>query len=80
MPKTKIAISMDAKVLARVDDLVQNKVFRNRSQAIESSVAEKLLRMGKVRLAAECAKLDRAAERELADEGLSDEVGEWPEY
>jgi len=80
MPKAKIAISIDDKVLARLDDLVRRGEFINRSQAIEAAVSDKLERLGKTRLALECAKLDPAAEKELAEEGLSDEVGGWPEY
>ncbi len=33
-----------------------------------------------VRLARECAKLDRKFEQSMAEEGLSVEAGEWPEY
>lgn len=42
MPKAKIAISMEEKVLEQVDDLVRNRAFSNRSKAIEDAVAEKL--------------------------------------
>lgn len=80
MGKAKIAISIDERALARIDGLVRGGSFRNRSQAIESAVAEKLERLGRVRLAAECAKLDRAAEKDLAEEGLSAEATGWPEY
>jgi len=80
MPKAKIAISIDEKVLGELDRLVRNGMFSNRSQAIENAVAEELSRLDRVRLAAECAKLDPALERELAEEGLSEESAEWPEY
>jgi len=80
MPKAKIAISIDEKVLARLDGLVQSGRFDNRSQAIEDAVCDKLERLGRTRLALECAKLDPAAEKELAEEGLSVEISEWPEY
>jgi Arc/MetJ-type ribon-helix-helix transcriptional regulator len=80
MPKAKIAISIDENVLGDLDRLVRNGVFSNRSQAIEDAVTEKLARLGRVRLAAECAKLDRPAEKELAEEGLFEEAAEWPEY
>ena len=80
MPKAKIAITIDERALARIDALVRGGDFDNRSQAIESAVAEKLDRLGRVRLAAECAKLDRAYEKDLAEEGLSAEAAEWPEY
>ncbi len=80
MPKAKIAISMDEKVLERVDGLVRNRVFNNRSQAIEDAVVDKLGRLDKIRLALECTKLDPAREKELAEEGLSEEMSGWPEY
>ncbi len=80
MPKAKIAISMDESVLGELDRLVRNGVFANRSRAIEAAVRDELARRDRVRLAAECAKLDRAAEKELAEEGLSEESAEWPEY
>jgi hypothetical protein len=34
----------------------------------------------KSRLARECAKLDKAFEQALAEEGLAAEMEEWPEY
>jgi hypothetical protein len=36
--------------------------------------------MEKNRLANECSKLDPTVERKLADEGLSQDVAEWPKY
>ena len=80
MPKAKIAISIDENALGRVDELVRERVFENRSRAIEDAVVEKLDRLDKTRLALECAKLDPARERALAEEGLSEEVSGWPEY
>ena len=80
MPKAKIAISLDAKVLDRVDGLVRRRVFDNRSQAIENAVIDKIGRLDRIRLATECAKLDPAREKELAEEGLSEETSGWPEY
>ena len=80
MPKAKIAISMDEKVLKRVDGLVRRRIFDNRSQAIEDAVVEKLERLDRNRLALECAKLDPAREKEIAEEGLSEELSGWPEY
>ncbi len=43
-------------------------------------MTEKLLRIERSRLAQECAKLDPAFEKALAEEGLSEELKEWPEY
>jgi len=80
MAKSKVAISLDESTLDRLDQLVKKRVFPNRSQAIEEAVAEKLARLEKSRLAQECAKLDPAFEKSLAEEGLSEDLAEWPEY
>ena len=80
MPKTKVAITLDTELLDRVDDLVARREFRNRSQAIETALAEKLARAGRTRLARECAKLDRRDEKALAEEGLAGSADSWPEY
>lgn len=80
MPKAKVAITVEARLLDRLDALVRQRRFRNRSQAIEAALEEKLERLRRNRLAAECAKLERAEERALAEEGLRDAVTAWPEY
>ena len=80
MAAAKVAISLDEGVLTRLDRLVRQRAFPNRSKAIEQAVKEKLERLDRSRLARECAKLDPAFEKALADEGLSGELAEWPEY
>ncbi|MGH7930656.1 MAG: ribbon-helix-helix domain-containing protein [Candidatus Binatia bacterium] len=80
MARSKVAISLDESTLDRLDQLVKKRVFPNRSQAIEEAVAEKLARLEKSRLAQECAKLDPTFEKALAEEGLSQDLKEWPEY
>jgi Arc/MetJ-type ribon-helix-helix transcriptional regulator len=80
MPKAKIAITLDEQTLNRLDRLVRNKVFPNRSQAIEAAVEEKLQRLDRVRLALECQKLDPIQEKEFAEDGFSEELPRWPEY
>ena len=80
MPRAKIAVTLDEETLERIDRLVQERVFPNRSRAIQTAVREKLEKMGRNRLAQECAKLDPAQEQALADEGLTDEISGWPEY
>ena len=80
MPKAKVAVTLDGKLIERVDRLVKAARFPNRSQAIEIALAEKLERLERGRLARECAKLDPKEERALADEGLSLDHDAWPEY
>ncbi|MCC7010376.1 MAG: ribbon-helix-helix protein, CopG family [Acidobacteria bacterium] len=71
----RVDLTLDADLLDRVDGLVARQRFRNRSQAIETALAEKLARLVRTRLAEECAKLDPDAEQRLADEGLLEIVG-----
>lgn len=80
MPKTKLAITLDAATLAELDGLVRAHLFPNRSQAIQAAVTEKLTRLSHGRLARECAKLDPVVEQSMADEGLGAELAEWPEF
>lgn len=80
MPRAKVAISLDESTLERLDKLVERAVFSTRSQAIQEAVEEKLARMERSRLARECAKLDPAFEKALAEEGMSEDAAEWPEY
>ena len=80
MPKAKVAITLDASLLERLDEMVRRETFSSRSQAVEAAVAEKLERMQRTRLARECSHLDPELERQLADEGLSADPGEWPPY
>jgi Arc/MetJ-type ribon-helix-helix transcriptional regulator len=78
MSSVKVAITIDSETLQRVDSLVAQKVYPNRSRAIQSAVAEQLARMDRGRLASECAKLDPKFEQALAEEGLGQELDSWP--
>jgi len=80
MGRAKIGVSLDKTTLQKLDRLVVAEVFSNRSRAIESAVTEKLQRLDRTRLARECAKLDPDFEKALAEEGLSKDVTEGPEY
>jgi len=80
MATIKIAITLDDKTVNRLDQLVKNRVFPNRSKAIQEAVEEKLQRLERSRLARECAKLDPEFEKGLAEQGMSEELSQWPEY
>jgi metal-responsive CopG/Arc/MetJ family transcriptional regulator len=80
MPKTKLAVTLDTDLVENLDRLVAERRFANRSQAIETAVAEKLTRLARTRLARECAKLDPREEKSLAEEGLAGSTETWPEY
>ena len=80
MGKSKVAITIDKDLLTGIDELVSRNQFPNRSQAIEEAVQEKLDRLRRTRLSRECAKLEPDFEQQLADEGLTGDLKEWPEY
>jgi metal-responsive CopG/Arc/MetJ family transcriptional regulator len=80
MPKEKIAITLDEEFIGELDRLVNQRVFQSRSQAIQEAVSEKLRRMKRSRLATECAKLQPAFEKAMAEEGMTEDTSQWPEY
>ena len=80
MSTVKVAISLEQGLLLELDQMVKKNVFPNRSKAIQKAVEEKISRINRIRLAKECAKLDSKFEQALADEGMSMEIEEWPEY
>ena len=80
MSTEKIAITIEGKTLIRLDSLVKSRAFPSRSRLIQEAIREKLERLDRSRLARECAKLDEQFEKSLAEEGISEELSEWPEY
>jgi metal-responsive CopG/Arc/MetJ family transcriptional regulator len=80
MNKTKLAITLEENSVKQLDNLIRKNMFSNRSQAIQEAVKEKLERIERGRLARECAKLDPNFEKAMAEEGLTGDLSEWPEY
>ncbi len=80
MGKEKIAITLDASAIDELDRLVDEHVYKNRSQAIQAAIGEKLLRLKQTRLTEECSKLEPAFEGALSEEGLAEDAARWPAY
>ncbi len=80
MSTAKVAITLDQATLAKLDQFVQRKIFPSRSRAIQEAISDKLTRLERSRLAIECAKLDPKVEQAMAEEGMSQELNQWPEY
>lgn len=80
MATAKIAVTIDKKLLAQLDQLVAEQRFPNRSQLVQEALQDKLGRLRRTRLARECAKLDPREERSMAEEGLAGDLESWPEY
>lgn len=80
MGKEKIAITLDEEFIGELDRLVSQRVFQSRSQAIQEAVSEKLRRIKHSRLAKECTKLQPTFEKAMAEEGMTEDLRQWPEY
>src|SRR5260370_36405806 len=72
--RTKIAVTLQSKLLQRLDALAVERRFPNRSHAIELAVAALLERAQRARLARECAKLDPIEENAFAEEGIGKDL------
>ena len=80
MSVAKVAISVDNRILRKIDQLVEKHFFPSRSRAIQEALEEKLIRIDKSRLAHECLKLNINSEKDLAEEGMTEELAKWPKY
>ena len=80
MAASKIAITIEKSMLARLDRLVGERKFPNRSRAIQEALEEKIRKIERNRLAEECRKLVPDEERTFAEEGFGFEKDQWPEY
>ena len=80
MAASKIAITIEKRTLTKLDRLVRERVFPNRSKAIQQALEEKINNLEKDKLSQECKKLDPQEEMKLAEEGFALEKDQWPEY
>jgi metal-responsive CopG/Arc/MetJ family transcriptional regulator len=78
MSPTKFAITTDQDLLAQIDRRVEQRVFPNRSQAIQDAIQDKLNRINRSRLARERARLDPREEQALAEEDMEQKLTTWP--
>ncbi|HET6572184.1 MAG TPA: ribbon-helix-helix domain-containing protein [Fimbriiglobus sp.] len=68
MNSAKIAVTIDQELLTRLDRLVRQRRFPNRSRAVQEALRDELERLERSWLAHECAKLDPHFEQQLAEE------------
>jgi metal-responsive CopG/Arc/MetJ family transcriptional regulator len=80
MATNKVAITIDSDLLSKVDLLVSQRVFPNRSKAIQEALTDKLSLIRQTHFASECAKLDPQVEQQFAEEGIEGELTQWPIY
>lgn len=80
MAKAKIAITLDRTVLSQLDQLVEEKRFANRSQAVEAAVVETLQQVKRSRLIDALKDVDPLEEAAFAEAGIEAAIEIWPEY
>lgn len=80
MSAIRVAVTFDEKTLRRLDRMVKEYEFPNRSKAIQDAVKEKVEKLEKNSLYRECKKLNPTFEKALGEEGMAEELMQWPEY
>ena len=80
MPTVKIAVTIEKDLVSRLDLLVKQNRFPSRSRAVQEAIQDKLKQLRQSRFSRECAKLDPAEEQAMAEEGLAQDLEQWPEY
>ena len=80
MGKSTITITMDDALLETLDRLVDDAVYPDRSLAIQEAVKSRFKMVDDAIFERELAKLDPEFERQMSEEGLAQDLLEWPEY
>jgi metal-responsive CopG/Arc/MetJ family transcriptional regulator len=80
MKYSKIAVSIPTELLIKLDRLVKNGRFPNRSFAIQTAIANELKHIERTSLAYACSLASSKVERTMSEEGISEDFSEWPEY
>jgi metal-responsive CopG/Arc/MetJ family transcriptional regulator len=80
MTAAKIAITIDENLLREVDNWVKQKLYPNRSQAVQAALFDRVNQLNQQRLEAECAKLDPQEEQEFAELGIEETLSGWSQY
>jgi Arc/MetJ-type ribon-helix-helix transcriptional regulator len=75
----KIAITIEERLLAKVDRLVRDGLFPNRSRAVAAAIRQLTREERRARFRRELAKLNPKQERALSNE-FGDGGVAWPEY
>jgi metal-responsive CopG/Arc/MetJ family transcriptional regulator len=80
MTLSKIVITLDENLLREVDSWVEQKLYSNRSQAVQSALFNRVIQLNQQRLEAECAKLNPQEERDFAELDIDKILGGWGQY
>jgi metal-responsive CopG/Arc/MetJ family transcriptional regulator len=80
MTLSKIVITLDENLLREVDSWVEQKLYSNRSQAVQSALFNRVIQLNQQRLEAECAKLNPQEERDFAELDIDKILSGWGQY
>ena len=80
MTAAKIIITLDENLLREVDSWVEQKLYTNRSQAVQTALLDRFNQINQQRLEAECAKLNLQEEQAFADLGIEQTLSGWGQY
>jgi metal-responsive CopG/Arc/MetJ family transcriptional regulator len=80
MTAAKIAITLDENLLKEVDCWVEQKLYPNRSQAVQAALSTQSKQISQQRLEAECLKLNPQEEQEFAELGMNEALNDWASY
>lgn len=82
MGKSRITVTLtlDDSILESIDRLVKDSVYPDRSLAIQEAISDKVRRIDDGSFERELAKLDPEFERQMSEEGLEQDLLEWPDY
>jgi len=80
MATAKIAITISKPTLEKLDRLVEERKYPNRSRAIQEAVEELVLKYERSALAEALEKVDSSEERFFAEQGMQAEADSWPTY
>jgi len=78
--KVTIVVTLDERILTEVGRLVARRIIYNRNSFIEEAVKDKLQQTRRNHLAHECLLLDPFFEVAMSEEGIDNELSEWPEF
>jgi metal-responsive CopG/Arc/MetJ family transcriptional regulator len=80
MTLSKIIITLDENLLREVDSWVEQKLYINRSQAVQAALFNRVNQLNQQRLEAECVKLNPQEEREFAELDIEKILSGWGQY
>ena len=78
MSTVKVTVTLDKRVLFKLDELVDENIFKSRSTAVQKAIKDEIKIVKRKQFIEACKKLNSAEEIATAEEGM--ELDTWPKY